>query len=218
MRSGLFGSKNVGEKRKQSLINYMKVILGVAYEPSDIEHRSIIINTICDMEIGMSSYPNGHFSNKCHKTDFPDVRVLADIFEALNLDFRVVFINALDILLSTAVRRKFGHWEELDKMYEHVTEKYIIQEQLKRLDTRFYKCFDDDKLPALPEGFGVFLNLNSEGGDEFQVKNYKVSVNEDSRKKLRKRFSKKDTNGLYKNLQKSIDKIEQICYDAGTRY
>eukprot|EP00924_Labyrinthula_sp_SR-Ha-C_P006246 snap_masked-scaffold_31-processed-gene-0.24-mRNA-1 protein AED:1.00 eAED:1.00 QI:0/0/0/0/1/1/2/0/376 len=219
MQKGLFGSNVTKEEQTERLIRYMEMALSVANKTSDNNRRSVIINTMCNMEVGMLSYPNDWFTNVCHRTDFTDVRVLAEMFEAIHLDFRVVFINALDILLSTAIRRKFGHWEELEEIYEHVAEKYLIQQQLNRLDPRFYKCFDYDKLPALPENFGDFFNLNPEGGgDVFQVENYKVSVDDDSRKGLRRTFSKKDTKGLYKNLQKSIDKIEQICYDAGTRY
>eukprot|EP00924_Labyrinthula_sp_SR-Ha-C_P006244 snap_masked-scaffold_31-processed-gene-0.19-mRNA-1 protein AED:1.00 eAED:1.00 QI:0/-1/0/0/-1/1/1/0/389 len=218
MRSGLFGSKNVGEKRKQSLIDYMKVILGVAYEPSDIEHRSIIINTMCDMRVGMLSYPNGHFSNECHKTDFPDVRVLADIFEALNLDFRVMFMyrNALDILISTAVRRWFASWNKLAKMYAHINEKFIIEQQLLRLDPAFFKCFDYDSLPNLPLGFGEFFNLNNE--EEFKVENYRVTVDNGEREKLRQKYAHKDKRGLYRKLQDTIDKLKGICADSGTVY
>eukprot|EP00924_Labyrinthula_sp_SR-Ha-C_P006241 augustus_masked-scaffold_31-processed-gene-0.41-mRNA-1 protein AED:1.00 eAED:1.00 QI:0/0/0/0/1/1/2/0/484 len=220
MKKGLFGSNATRDEQKDRLIKYMEMALGVANKRTAHGRRSVMINTMCGMKVGMLSYPNDFMTNKCHKTDFVDVRVLAEMFEAINLDFRVIFMyrNALDVLLSTSVRRGMGRWGELEGIYEHITEKYIIKEQMNRLDPAFYKCFDYDKLPKLPQGFGEFFNLNPEKGGEFKVTTYRVTVNEMSRKRLQQTYSQRDRKKLYKNLQKSIDKVEKICKDTGTQY
>eukprot|EP00924_Labyrinthula_sp_SR-Ha-C_P006243 snap_masked-scaffold_31-processed-gene-0.28-mRNA-1 protein AED:1.00 eAED:1.00 QI:0/0/0/0/1/1/2/0/390 len=220
MTKGLFGSSSNFTFQRERLIKYMEMLVNVANKFSTKQKRSVVINTMCPMHVGMLSYPNDHIWNRCHRTDFIDIRVLAEIFEALGLDLRIVVMyrNALDILLSTSIRRKFGLWDELEDIYQHTTEKFIIQQQLLRIDPKFFKCFDYDRLPELPNNFGEFFNLAGPNGEEFRVHNFEESVEEVERVSLRETYVKIDEKERYKELQTIINKLKHICSNTGTTY
>eukprot|EP00924_Labyrinthula_sp_SR-Ha-C_P003611 snap_masked-scaffold_3-processed-gene-0.25-mRNA-1 protein AED:1.00 eAED:1.00 QI:0/-1/0/0/-1/1/1/0/426 len=214
MREGLFGSESGKEQVKERLRKYMKMLLLVAKKHKYAENRhSVIINTMCMMKVGELSYPNDFMTNNCHKTDFVDVRVLGDIFEALKLDFRVMFMyrNALDVLLSTSVHRRMGEWIELEGIYEHIMKKYVIKQQLNRLSSDYYMCFDYDKLPNLPKGFGDFFNLDPDGKTKFRVTTFHHPVAGQLRETERSQYAEKDFGKVYQNLQTALDELWDLC-------
>lgn len=127
---------------------------------------SFFINTFCRSEswsCGEMSYPN--YGGPCKRFQFPDVRVLAELLESLGVDFRILVVvrNAVDVLLSTTVHRHFGYWKYNAEMYADIVNERILNDQLYRLDKRFFRCIDYDKLPYVSvnmQMYNMFLKYN----------------------------------------------------------
>eukprot|EP00040_Diaphanoeca_grandis_P043510 m.9514 g.9514 ORF g.9514 m.9514 type:complete len:464 (+) comp7785_c0_seq1:300-1691(+) len=120
-----------------------------------------VLNTHCSKccKCGMQSYPN--FRQGCKRWQFPDMRVMAEIFEEFGIDFRILVLDrsALNLMLANVVHRKFGSWTALSKMYSDILNNHMLDEQLERLDPMFYACMDFDGLPRIQTNLDSFLGF-----------------------------------------------------------
>ena len=88
----------------------------------------------------MMSYPTlGGPDKVLHR---PDVRVLAELAEEAGVDLRVVVLqrNALDILMSTTIHRKFG--SDTHEASVLADNALALAAQLRAVDSAFFECVD----------------------------------------------------------------------------
>ena len=93
---GLFGSEITASKVSSLVKKFLKGIESLKtnsrdeYEYMEDGEKvtdSVFLNTLCESwGGGEMSYPN--FGGECRKFQFPDVRILADLFEKVGLDLR----------------------------------------------------------------------------------------------------------------------------------
>jgi hypothetical protein len=118
----------------------------------------IALNTLTKGE-NMMSYPS--FARPCRRFTIPNVRILAEMFELLGADFRIVVMvrNSHQIIRSVVDHRHFyADAAQASSMFTDVLEEVL--RQLGRLDKHFFTYIDYDELPSVPNDFTVWLGLN----------------------------------------------------------
>lgn len=209
-KGGLFGSNvNQTEVKKYVLAFQEHADLYASPTTSD---KVMFVNVLCKTDRGMMSYPN--FKGACRELKYPDARILAEMYESIGVDFRVLVIirNAVDILLSTSVNRHFGSWKENQELYTWMMKDVVMRTQLQRLDRKFIECIDYDALPDIPDRASEFLGIDSNTFNLQEALKQQFHVtNSDERAQLREKYMKLDTAGGYKKLQAEIDKLKQLC-------
>ena len=106
----------------------------------------VAVNAADERPDGMFSYPN--YGGDCKPLKLPDVRLLAEVFEAAGADLRVVALarDPLDVLASTTLRRTIqDDWAAAAALYADAAG--ALAAQLARLDPAFVACADYDALP-----------------------------------------------------------------------
>jgi len=167
---------------------------------------------------GQMSYPS--FMPSCRDLSIPDVRLMAELFETVGIDFRLLVVrrDPLDVLISTTVHRHFGTAIENGALYAKVIERSMIGEQLARLDSAFYECLVYEDLNAIPEKIGKFINVDGKGNGNWSFhdevrKVFHHSQSKDYKDKddyVKQRFSER-TRASYYKLVAATDKLAKFC-------
>uniref|UniRef100_A0A7S3LMY4 Uncharacterized protein n=1 Tax=Aplanochytrium stocchinoi TaxID=215587 RepID=A0A7S3LMY4_9STRA len=167
------------------------------------------------------SYPN--FGGRCRRWQIPDVRILAEMFESQGVDFRVVVLvrDALDLLISNAVHRKWERWSVIAPQYISILNDNILKSQLLRLDPNFFRCIDYDNLPDIPVELGEFLNIDNQMGSDWTLaksfKEHFVDKRKDPKAnalktKERLQYSAADTRKYHETLNSATEKLRTLCH------
>lgn len=161
-KHGLFGSyhntiKNFENHRKlfKKGINDLKL----KYKPNFNENELIFLNAIGGRRnIGLMSYPNFH--GKCKILQYPDIRIIAELFEEALFDLKVIVLTRkpIEIILSTTVKRSFMDFKQACITYTQLIDE-VIYKQLNSIDKSFYSCLNYNKLPNLENDFLDFLKF-----------------------------------------------------------
>lgn len=209
-RHGFFGSQNTlknFEKIKLSFKNYFPEIQKKYFNDASLGNRTVALNCCCEPNPGMYSYPNGW--GDCLQLQYPDVRLLADLFEESGLDLRIVVLvrNPLDILISTTVLRGMGEWERQVVNYERMLRLGILT-QLNRLDSKFFKCLDFDDLPDVSKDLGEFIGITN---FEEIVKNVHQVKQMHEKERQRESHAEMMETPEFKAFEKSINMLKDFC-------
>ena len=109
--------------------------------------RLVIMNTLLTASpAGMMSYPN--YESETRAQHHPDPARLAALAESAGADLRVIVLlrSPVDVVYSTAIKRRFMAIERQIELLTHET--MVLLEQLRVMDPRFYACFDMDDTSA----------------------------------------------------------------------
>lgn len=207
-KKGLFGS----EITREEITQEMDYLQAEAEKWTSMKDATVFINTYC-ITCGESSYPN--YGGHCRRYKYSDVRLMAEIFESLEIDFRVLIVlrNAVDVLLSTTVHRGYGEWVSAAQHYSAMVRDVMMHSQLERLDKAFFTYLDYDLLPDVPAEIGEFLNVN---GRHFQLKDamndqFRKSKGDAVRQEEVMKYTALDENKEYEKLQHELDKVKAFC-------
>lgn len=157
--------------------------------------------------IGMMSYPN--FGGPDKPLQYVDIFMLAQLAEQAELDFRVVYMqrNALDVMVSTTVKRNFGTPVHEGRVL--VANMHALNSMMSTIDPAFIYCFDHDNADF--KGLSEFLVDKSEPHTQMAIARvlenefYAFEESEVSEEKL-------DNSPAYHSFLASLDNITNYTW------